>query len=46
VWWAAPARIMIAAEIAHSLLPKGAREALRHNVIVGILLGMNAIARK
>jgi SAM-dependent methyltransferase len=46
VWWAAPARIMIVAETALSLIPKGAREALRHNVIVGVLLGMNAIARK
>jgi SAM-dependent methyltransferase len=46
VWWAAPARIMIIAENTHALLPKGAREALKRNVIVSILLGINAIARK
>jgi SAM-dependent methyltransferase len=46
VWWAVPARIMIVAENAYSLFPKGVREMLKQNVIVGILLGMSAIARK
>jgi SAM-dependent methyltransferase len=46
VWWAAPVRIMIVVESVYSFLPKGAREALKRNVIASILLGMSAIARK
>jgi SAM-dependent methyltransferase len=46
VWWAAPAGIMIAIENAFSFVPKGAREALKPNVLVSIVLGMSGIARK
>jgi len=31
---------------AGSLFPKGVREMLKQDVIVGILLGMSAVARK
>jgi hypothetical protein len=37
---------MIVVESIYSLLPKGAREALKRNVVASVLLGMSAVARK
>lgn len=46
VWWEAPVSVMTVVESIYSLLMIGAREALKHNAIASILLGMSAIARK